>query len=223
MNIICLYVYPNNGDARYRDYALEFIAGHNFYNAGVPHRNLVICNSPVTDDTRLIFSDLPDCQLVEHDNSGYDIGAYQKGAREFPCDLMVFFGASTYFRHANWLTRMRDSFQKFGRRHLYGAMSHCGGPVNAHIRTTAFWCAPELMNSYPHRVTEPHQRYPFEHGPENLTDWCLRRGGAPITVTHVGEYFLTQWYDIPGGYHNGAQEYLLVGDRMSRPPYYPTL
>jgi hypothetical protein len=224
MNIACCYVYPQDGAGPYRELAAEFVAGRNHFQPGVKHRTVIMCNgSEPSDESKYMFSAIPDCEMVVHDNSGYDIGAYQQFARmNHDADLLVFFGASTYFRGHGWMKRMRDSLIKHGDL-LFGAMGHCGGNVNAHIRTTGFWCHPGLMNSYPHKVTSPDQRYPFEHGQQSITDWSIRRGTRPMVVTFVGEYDLGHWSDIPGGYHNGSQEYMIVGDRMSRPPYYPVI
>jgi len=222
VNIVCCYVYPHDGAGPYRDMAMEFVGGYNHYRAGVKHRLVIMCNGAEPGpESKFLFDTIPGHEIAMHDNSGYDIGAYQQFARlHADADLLVFFGASTYFRGHGWLTRMRDSFVKHGDL-LFGAMGHCGGHVNAHIRTTGFWCHPGLMNTYPHAVTEPHQRYPFEHGPESLTDWSIKRGTRPMVVTFAGEYDLGHWSDVPGGYHNRSQEHMIVGDRMSRPPYYP--
>lgn len=196
------------------------------FSPGQNHRTVVVCNAgPKTSETEQLFSPIPNCEFLQHDNSGQDIGAYQKAAREVKnCDLMVFFGGSTYFRREGWMNRMVDSFQVHGPT-IYGCTANRGDAncnVYPHIRTTAFWMPPALFNRYPHRVTRDEQRYPFEHGPHCLTKWITAQGMAPVLVTFMGEYEWADWDNAPGGYHSGNQENLLVGDRLTESPYWHT-
>lgn len=224
MKIVVTYVYPLNGQGHYMDLAVRFLAGYHAFPPGIEHETLIVCNgSPETDEARFLFGALPACQFLLHDNTGHDLGAYQHAARSTPCDLMVFFGASTYLKGPGWLKRMSDSFSKHGRG-LYGVMGNRGVAhvgVAPHIRTTGFWMPPALLNEYPTVVTKPEQRYPFEHGPNCLTSWIYRKGLMAWVVGWSGEYQQGQWDFIENGFHRGNQSDLLVGDRNSEPPYYP--
>ena len=91
-----VYVYPLNGQGHYFDLAARFIAGYNECPVGITHDLLVVCNgAPITDEARFLFGGIPNCKFMEHNNSGYDVGAFQRASREHPSELMVFFGAST--------------------------------------------------------------------------------------------------------------------------------
>ena len=78
-----------------------------------------------------------------------------------------------------------------------------------------------LLNAYPMIVSNPGQRYPFEHGPGCLTSWCYSRGLQVWVVAWSGEYQLTNCNQIPNGYHSGDQSGLLCGDRNTEPPFFP--
>lgn len=159
-------------------------------------------------------------QTIQHDNTGWDIGAFQKAARSVPCDLMVFLGSSAYIRVEGWLKRMVEAYQLHGNAQ-YGATGNRGnGPVHPHIRTTGFWMEPDLMNAYPVRVVRPEQRYPFEHGSGCFTDWVTSLGLESWVVSTTGEYLWPDWDLFPNGYHRGDQSTMLVGDRLTAPPFY---
>jgi hypothetical protein len=161
--------------------------------------------------------------FFERANIAKDVGSYFDAAKRFPCDLMVFLGGSTYIRGANWLKRIVQSFTKHGDG-LYGTMHHNGVDafgVKPHIRTSGFWMPPALLCKYPEQITREDQRYPFEHGANCLTSWVSSKGLPVNIVTWTDEYPLGSWAHIPNGFHAGNQEGLILGDRMSRPPFHP--
>lgn len=223
MNIAVVYVYPKDGADGFLELAGRFMNSYHRCPPGLDHQTIVACQ-PGSDASGVayLFDSLPNVRLLAHDNSGYDIGAFQRAAREVPCDLMVFFGATAYLKCPGWLIRMVESFAKNGDT-LYGAMGNRGVPhvgVQPHIRTTGFWMTPQLLNAYPMRVMQPEQRYGFEHGANCLTSWISRQGKIPWVVAYDGEYQSPFWDSIPNGYHSGDQSNLLVGDRLTMPPYY---
>jgi hypothetical protein len=224
MKIIVVYVFPMNGAGAYMDLAIRFLTSYHEHPAGLDHEFLVVCNgAPVTDEARFLFDSVPNVRYMQHDNSGYDIGAFQKSARENPCDLMLFFGVTAYIRGPQWLKRVWDSYQKHGDT-LYGVMGNRGDGrfrIYPHIRTTGFWMSPALLNKYPHVISRPEQRYGFEHGKECLTSWIKKRGLIPWVVSFSGEYQWEQWDSFPNGFHRGDQSDLIFGDKNSCPPYYP--
>jgi hypothetical protein len=117
---------------------------------------------------------------------------------------------------------MAGAFQKHGNA-LYGSMGNAGDAsvkVFPHIRTTGFWLSPTLFNAYPTVINKPEQRYPFEHGPNCLTEWVKSQGLKALIATWSGEYETGQWDSIPNGFHRGDQSALLTGDRVTDPPYY---
>lgn len=219
--VATVYVFPLNGAGQFFDLALRFIESYQLNPPGMEHQMVVVCNgAPATEEAKVLFSIIPNCTFLEHDNSGFDCGAYQKASREIPADLMVFFGATAYVRGPGWLVRMVDAWKKKGDT-LYGAMGNRGdGRVNVqpHIRTSGFWLSPSLFNQYPHQVTRPEHRYEMEHGATCLTTWIRNRRLTPYVVGWQGEYAWERW-DSMGGYHQGNQFNLIAGDRMSRAPY----
>lgn len=222
MKVCVVYIYHLGGAHGAYDNAFRFLHSYHAHPTLIDHQMIVACNgAPANEDTQLLFSSVPNCLFMEHDNSGYDIGAFQRAAQEYPCDLMVFFGNSAYIRGQGWLERMVDSYSKHGNK-LYGSMENSGHiavGVWPHIRTTGFWMDPKLLNAYPHKVTLSTQRYGFEHGRECLTSWCLQTTGA-LVVTWSGEYEKKYWGQIPEGFHRGSQSNLITGDKNSAPPFY---
>lgn len=230
MKIAIVYVYapgstatPGGHDCEY--YSQRFIESYHSNPPGSEHETVIVLNGTrATSEITCLFSSLPNCCFIEHDNSGYDIGAFQFAARTFPCDLMVFFGASTFYTRSGWLLRMESAYKLHGMAQ-YGAMG--SGAVLKynvwpHIRTTAFWMPPELMNGYPKRVVSAADRHPFEHGRDCFTEW-LRKSGVPsLEVTWNKILFVNNWGSDPNGFHRGNQRSLLALDRMCEPPYYTT-
>lgn len=203
------------------DYVFRFLGSYTSHPTNVDHESIVVLNSGKESSyLTCLFSSLRNLRFFEHDDSGWDIGAFQRVAQEVPADLMVFFGTSAWIKKKSWLEIMAGSFLKHGD-HLFGSMGNQGGGVvHPHIRTTGFWMRPGLLNEYPHKVTIPQQRYPFEHGPQCLTNYVWSRGLKAFVVTPFGEFEYPNWDSIPNGYHRGDQSALLVGDRVSDPPYH---
>ena len=225
MRIEVVYIYPAHSGDGYVNFAYRYLATYFQCPAGIDHSNIVVCNGGITDQVPDILKTLPNCTLFQHDNSGYDCGAFQAVARGSSADMMVFMGVSTWIKGEGWLKRMAEAFEGHGRDHLYGVMGNQGVEavgVFPHIRTTGFWMAPSMLNRYPHKVTEASQRYAFEHGPQCLTQWMRNHGFKAFVVGWNGEYEWPNWDSIPNGFHRGDQSSLLVGDRLSDPPYYPT-
>lgn len=230
MKVAVVYIYAGIAGEKYHNYAARFINSYYERRPRTDHESIIVINGKKpTAEVECLFSAMPRRKFLSHDNSGYDIGAYQFAARSVPCDLMVFFGASTYIKAKNWLERMVESFEKHGDA-IYGAMGNKGANlklvnptypvVYPHIRTTAFWLPPKLMNQYPVRVTRPNQRHPFEYGKNNITEWVRRKGKKAFVVSTNVEFEYTNWDNVPNGYHRGDQSELLAGDHLTEPPYY---
>lgn len=226
MKIIAVYVFPVAGGS-YFDFACRFVNSYNANPPGIDHRLIVVSNGgPPSIEMRCVIDQLTQpAEVFVHDNSGYDIGAYEAASKAYPCDMMVFLGNTTYFKGAGWLKRMAEAFDRHGPAALYGVMGNNGDArvaVQPHIRTTGFWLAPIMLNMYPLRVTQPSQRYAFEHGPACLTTWYRNHGHKALMVTWSGEYEWPSWDGIPNGFHQGDQSDLICGDRISEPPFYHT-
>ena len=134
----------------------------------------------------------------------------------------MFLGTSTYFKGVGWLLRMAAAFSRHGNAQ-YGVMGNQGDErcgVKPHIRTTAFWMKPDMMNKYPVRIRESAQRYQAEHGQNCFSEWFKNQGLSNWIVTWDGNWPLMECDSIPNGFHRGTQQALLAGDRISEPPYY---
>lgn len=223
MKVVVVYVYAPGSGANCDNYLFRFLKCYHDFPPGIEHETVIVLNGiRATSEITCLFSPLKNCGFIEHDNSGYDIGAFQCAARNVPCDMMVFFGASTFFTRGGWLLRMASAFRNHGNAQ-YGAMgsgAELGANVWAHIRTTAFWMPPQLMNEYPKIVRDPAGRHPFEHGKDCFTEWLKKRGLASWEVTWNSEFIVRNWGSDPNGFHRGNQSGLLAGDRMCEPPYY---
>jgi hypothetical protein len=222
MKIEVAYIYPAHSGEGYVSFAFRYLTSYQQFPAGIEHENVIVCTGGVTDDMPGLFKSLPNTRLLVCDNSGFDCGGYQAAAAQSSADLMVFFGVSTLIKGPGWLKRMAEVAQKHGSG-LYGVMGNMGDArfnVYPHIRTTGFWMAPSLMNRYPHRVTDPSQRYAFEHGMNSLTQWVRNQYLKCMVCTWDGEYDYPNWDSFPNGIHRGDQSALIVSDRYCDPPYY---
>lgn len=225
MKIAVVYVYASSVfGLKYDLYAHRFLHCYNAFPPGISHDSVVVLNgAKANSEMACLFSLLPNCQFLEHDNSGYDIGAFQFAAMLVPCDMMVFFGASTFFFRPGWLARMAQAYERHGNAQ-YGAMGNRGNlavKVWPHIRTTAFWMHPQLMNGYPKRIRRSSDRHPFEHGPECFTNWVTQQGLKSWVVNWNSELEWQDWDSNPNGFSRGNQSAILAGDHLCERPYYP--
>lgn len=212
MRVTAVYVCPVFGGA-FDQYAARFVESYIAHPPDLPHELFVVSNGgPPTNYLRALFAPTKN-EWYEHNNSGYDIGAYQAISKSVYCDMMVCFGSSTYFKRAGWLRRMAEVFEHMGRSNLYGATG-CLAPT-PHVRTTAFWFRPPLLYSYPLEARSYQDRYFFEHGHQSFTWWAGQMGGEPFIVNWSGVRPLGMCNGVPNGYHNGDQSELLAYDRCT--------
>jgi hypothetical protein len=193
MTVAVSYVFPNIHASRYNPAAQRFAATYQQFPPGGRGNDLYVIGNgpPLSRSQKELFNPMQ-AQHFTHNNFGKDIGAFQMIAGVVKCDLMVFFGAHIYFWRAGWLDRLVDAYTTHGPG-VYGTWAfHQPLP---HIRTTAFACAPELLDSYP-RVINDGARYQFEHGDDSLTLWAKRSGFETNLVTWDGCYPMDQWRHV---------------------------
>lgn len=94
--------------------------------------------------------------------SGKDIGAYIQAAKTCDADIMVCLGSHVRINQDGWLKRIFKVWEKHGPG-LYGPFA-TNEPI-PHLRTTAFWCSPTFLKSYPWEVVTDQDRYNFELSP----------------------------------------------------------
>ncbi len=189
---------------------------------------VVACNSAsgdqLSNEMRSVFDRLGCITYFQHDNSGWDIGAFQAYSKVSKAELCLFFGSSAYCRHKDWSQRMIMAYRLHGPNAIYGVTGNLGNAacnVAPHLRTTGFWCKPEILAQYPHIVATPGDRYPFEHGPQGMTMWAWSQGYQVYVVETESIYAFPDWDNGPQGFHRGQQAHVLFGDRVCAPPYHP--
>jgi len=194
MKVVIVYVYPDMMHHIYQPYAKRFVSSYLEHPPGDADHDIVV----MVNNGRLgnpsyqkLFSPLT-CQFMMHNNDGKDIGAYQRAAASIKCDIMVCLGAPVHFRRGGWLDRIVNVYEQNGPN-FYG----CWGFHNpaVHIRTTAFWMAPELLKSYPFVVHNEH-RYEFEHGQRSIVRHVAQIGLQNYMVTWGGCYPVEQWHHV---------------------------
>ncbi len=224
MLIEVVYIWPALSPGSYRELAERFVSSAITYPAMMDFQTTVVSNgAPPDAEIRGLFSMMPNVKFIQGSNAGYDISGFQEASAQSSADLIVFFGSTAYVRKPGWLVQMAAAFKRHGPTQ-YGSMGNRGDnrvAVWPHMRTTGFWTTPTLFNQYPVRVTNPGMRFPFEHGPGCFTQWLKNQGLQTWLVTTQGEYLWDEWDSAPGGFHNGGQIYMLTGDRLTAPPYYP--
>jgi len=194
VKVVVAYVYPMVNTGMYNLLAERFVRSYMDHPPGAhPHELYVVVNGgdPRSPYLKSIFSAITG-SFLHHNNYGKDIGAYQKAAHEVPCDLLVCLGSHVHFRRAGWLDRIVDAFQNNGP-HLYGCWAF--HQPKDHIRTTAFWCPPELLKSYPLAVGDG-DRYEFEHGNKSIVHHVNGLGLGCYQVTWDGVYAPEGWHHV---------------------------
>lgn len=201
---------------------MRFVESYNAYPPGIQHETIIVLNAhKQSPEIECMFCSLQNVKFLEHDNSGFDIGGYERASQKYPVDLMVFFGSSAYLKRPNWLMRFAEARVRHGDT-LYGThgnRGHLAVGVHPHVRTTGFAISSHLLNQYPHKATKPEHRYKWEHGENCLCNWIKKRGLIPWVVAGDGEYKWEQWDHIPNGFHRGSQSNLLAGDRLTCVPF----
>jgi hypothetical protein len=195
VKIAVIYVYPDLRADTYPHLARRFVSSYMEFPPGQHDHDLhVVVNlgqPQFLPNYQRVFNPLRP-QFMMHDNRGQDIGAYQLAAQKIDCDLMVFLGSPIRCRQAGWLDRIIRVYEENGPA-LYGpwAFHH----PRAHVRTTAFWCPPQLLNSYPYIVTSG-SRYEFEHGQNNIVNHVSNLGLYSYMVTWRGCFPIEQWHHV---------------------------
>ena len=85
MTATVVYVYPVCAP-QYEHYALRFLDSYHRFPPAVQHDTVVVLNGCRENaETQCLFASLPRLRFLEHDNSGYDIGAFQHAAQFLLC------------------------------------------------------------------------------------------------------------------------------------------
>ena len=185
MRIALVYIFPQVDLPTYGRLAHRFTQSYMQNPPGaVDHSLYVVANGAEPNKTlKAYLSPLPVTWLT-HNNYGKDIGAFQLAARSIDCDLLVCLGANVYFHRPGWLDYIAKAYLDYGPG-LYGAWGF-HQPLS-HLRTTAFWMPPAILNSYPIWVGNEH-RYEFEHGYGSILAHVTKIGYPVMMVTRRGVF-----------------------------------
>lgn len=190
MRVLLAYVYPTIQESTYLSMAQRFVNSYMTCPPGeCPHRIAVLVNGPNHPGIKKVFDPLP-VELMQHDNTGKDLGAYWKAAWTLESDFMVCLGAPVFFIRAGWLDCMVNAHLDNGPG-MFGCFG-AQAPM-PHMRTTGFGITPELFKAYPHPICTTN-RYPIEHGPDSLALWVDRMGFSSLQVTWSGVFGKDKWH-----------------------------
>lgn len=220
MKFVVCYCWPRGDD--HLAYAYRFINSYAQFPPQVDHETVILTDPGELDGEFDLARSLPKVSFFQCNAPGKDLSRYFAYCEQSTADVVIFLGGTTYCRRTGWGLRAATSFQNLGSNNLYGSCGHTGaGPVRPHIRTTGFWASPAMMRRYPMRPMNHAERYGVEHGTGCLSDWFAAQGNRVLVVTFNGEWDLAHANDDPNGYARGNQSSLLLGDRLTAPPYQP--
>lgn len=210
MKVGICYVCPVVNWPQFKPSVQRFIATSSEFAPEYPHELHVMCNGGKPDQEMVNLFAGRSPIFHEHDNMGWDIGAYRRVVGEVDCDYMLFLNTHAHFRRAGWLRRLVEAVEKFGPG-LYGTSASM--EIYPHIRTTTFMCQPKLVQSWVGKIVLPGDRHQFEVGPRSLTVLARQLGGETILVTWDGFYRQDDWRKAPNIYRRGDQSNCLIYDR----------
>lgn len=190
MQVLLAYCFPTVAAHIYEPLARRFAQSYMEHPPGdCDHRIVVLVNGYEYPGIRKVFDPLP-VELMQHDNSGRDLGAYLKAAWTIDADFMLCLGAPVFFHKAGWLDCMVNAHLDNGPG-IFGCFG-AQAPM-PHLRTTGFGITPELLKSYPNPITT-ESRYLVEHGSDSLSLWVGRIGFQSLQVAWSGVFAKTDWH-----------------------------
>lgn len=195
LNVAIIYIFPQVQIKTYYPLAHRFASTWRQFPPGrEPYTLHVIGNGgDIPPIHQAAFNGIANCEFRFYNNVGWDIGAFQWAAETIPCDLLICLGAPVHFHRTGWLDRMVDAFLSNGPA-LYGCWAYLA--PNWHVRTTCFWCPPQVIQSYPYAVSSAQKsRYDFEHGAHSITRHAISAGLECLMVTTDGVFPFSEWLD----------------------------
>lgn len=223
MNIEIVYVYW----AQHPEIEMmskRFVDTYYAHPPGETHKTTIVCNGGrPTGARKTMFDRLPNVSYIDHDDSGWDIGAFIAAAKQSTDEMAVYMGTSIYFYRSGWLSRMVDAWMKHGPG-MYGMAGTFEG--SPHLNTTGFWCSPKWLAEYPYPMITKNDRYNFENGVANKVQainspdllgshalWRMiyKKGLPVLLVTWDGEYEWWDWRKPANIFKRGNQSNMLLG------------
>lgn len=174
------------------EYCARFVATWHEFEPEAETDLLIICNGgPLTTEQAMIFSSL-NARMLARSNEGWDIGAHQEASRSACAkyDAVLWAGESIYFHRPGWLRRFVEVWEQHGPG-FFGPFS--SNAVTGHLNTTAYFCAPGMVQQYPKHVSTRADRYEYEHSPNALWRRLEARGVPVGLVTWDGFWEPFRW------------------------------
>lgn len=214
MTCAVIYTAVQNGPIT-SDYCARFVATWMEYPPGYPCDLYVACNGGhLATDQKLMFLPMSARMFPRVNDCGLDLTGYMDAVRG-PCkdyDAVLCLGESIYFTREGWLLRLVEAWQKYGPG-FYGPFgSNNSAP---HLQTSAFFCSPETLRSYPVRPYDRPSRFEFEHGHRPLWRRCSERGMPVRCVTWDGEWVPRMWRYPKNILWRGDQSNLIMRNNHS--------
>lgn len=208
-SVAVVYVHVPGHDEATR----QLVSSYLQHPSGFNHRVIVVCQGAATVEMKILLSKLNNSAFFQHDDTGWDIGAYIAVSKIISEDMMVCFGGNTYLKRSGWLKRMVEVWQKYGPG-LYG--SFASYEIRPHLNTTGFWCLPDMFRQYPHAVKTKADRYKFEHGENSFWKTVSEQAYPVKLVTWDGEYDWRDWRKPANIFRRGDQSNCLMGWRLTQ-------
>lgn len=215
-----VYCFPA-GDSHLQ-YAWRFLNSYVMHPPQCEHSLIVLTDYGYEQEASDIFALATNVRAVGTPDHARDLSRYEAWAHQSSAQCMMMLGGSSYCRRSGWGLVAYRAFQKLGNASLFGSCGHAGAPgVRPHIRTTGFWASPALLRRYPGWPKNVVGRYGAEHGNGCLSDWVLSQGGQCWIINFGSEFPLSNPQGDPNGYARGNHSALLIGDKLTQPPYMP--
>ena len=221
MKIAVVYVAVVHGPDT-SDLCARFVSSWVAFPPGVDCDLWVACNGgPLSTEQSIILSALKANMVPRENDPGFDITAFMDLARTHCRDYeaMLCLGESIHFTQEGWLSRIAGAWQRYGPG-FYGPFG--SNNVSPHLQTSAFFCAPSLLLTYPTRPQNRKERFEFEHGAGALWRRALSRNLPVRCVTWDGAWEPRSWRSPPEILWRGNQNNLLMrnnhADAFDRQP-----
>jgi hypothetical protein len=209
VNVAIVYTAVTGGNLT-TDLSARFVATWEAFPPGAPCDLWVVCNGgPLLTEQVLMFAPMNARMFPRVNDGGKDLTGYQDAARG-PCadyDAVLFLGESIYFHRAGWLKRLVEAWQRYGPG-FYGPFG--SNNTRAHLQTSAFFCSPATLLSYPIRPLNRASRFDFEHGEHALWRRVAAQGNPVRCVTWDGEWLPQIWRLPRNTLWRGDQSNLLM-------------
>lgn len=213
--ITLVYICPvESCGSVYSDNARRFVSSYHNFPPEAEHEIIVVSNGgKPSEQTQILFSSISNAKLIENDNVGWDIGAFQKFAGLVAGDQMLCLGSSIYFHRKGWLRRLIEAWREKGPG-VYG--TSCTYEILPHIRPSFVMLEPKILLAYPYKIRSRTDCFGFEGSrwrrKMNFTAWSQKLGFPNWLVTWDGIYGIREWDKPANVFRKGNQLSMLALD-----------